>query len=179
MSVSQALAEIKLVRNRIQQAITTINLIALKRSPTTDTHQYMLQASASYQNYQDLVERYARLNTAIHLHNARTMVELNGRTCTVTEVIERRKVLAFEKDMTRMLENQYGMVETRYDAHLQAGLIRSKSPDVNIQYNQIHMEVMDPLNIRNLIANRQNQIEEFETQTEWLLQESNSTSKLL
>ncbi len=62
ISITQALAELKLLRKRLDSALNDANFIILKtKKSLIDADKFGVQARASLQSYTDLLERYNKI----------------------------------------------------------------------------------------------------------------------
>ena len=98
ISVSQALAELKLLRKRIQNATKdSVFTVVKKKRDLLDAAKFSVEAMASYQSYKDLLARYNAIKAAIVLSNAATKVSIAGIEYTVADAVERKKTIEMEK----------------------------------------------------------------------------------
>lgn len=197
ISVSQALAELKLLRKRVENAIKQSNLIVLKKKrDLLDVGRFSTEAAASYQSYKDLLARYNAIKAAIVQSNASTSVSIAGITYTVADAVERKKTISLEKDMLRRMQHQFEMVNNDYVTHANAENVRverliqtelGKDAKTNVEVitqlsetflAQNKAEIVDPLNLAKEIAALNKSIEEFETKVDWVLSESNGKTTI-
>jgi hypothetical protein len=192
ISVTQALAEIKLTRSRMENALDQTVFIKLKKKrDMMDVARFSKEAVSSFQSYTDLVKRYNTLKSAIVQSNAVTTVRIAGNVYTVADAVERKRTVEFDKQLLTVLRTQYDKVKTEYDQHMiteQARVERlvttelSKDNKTNVDVvNQLtetflaqnRAEIVDPLGLADQIRDLKRSIEEFETQVDWVLSESN------
>ena len=84
ISITQALAEIKLLRKRIDNAIDSGEYIAMKtKKMMFDSDKFIANAKSSFQSFQDLLTRYNKIKAAIVISNATTSVTILSSTATV------------------------------------------------------------------------------------------------
>ena len=197
ISVSQALAELKLLRKRIQNTINQSSLIVLKKKrDLLDVGRFTTEAQASYQSYRDLLARYNAIKAAIVLSNASTKVIIAGTEYTVADAVERKKTIALEKDMLKKMQHQYEMVNHEHTSHVNAENVRverliqtelGKDSKTNVEVitqlsetflAQNKAEIVDPLNLAKEIATLNKAIEDFETKVDWVLSESNGRTTI-
>ena len=197
ISVSQALAELKLLRKRIENAIRQSNLIVLKKKrDLLDVGRFSTEAAASYQSYKDLLARYNTIKAAIVQSNASTSVSIAGVTYTVADAVERKKTITLEKDMLSRMQHQFEMVNQEYTNHANAENVRverliqtelGKDAKTNVEVitqlsetflAQNKAEIVDPLNLVKEIASLNKAIEDFETTVDWVLSESNGKTTI-
>jgi hypothetical protein len=192
MSVTQALAEIKLVRNRLESALEHTNLIVLKKKrDLIDPAAFSLNAMASYQSVLDLLERYNLLKSRVVQSNATTLVTIAGKTYSVADAVERKRSIDYEKTLLLKMKQQLERVRKEFTDHSameQARVERlvmtelGKESKTNVEVvsqltetflAQNRAEIVDPLGLAEQIKKLEKHIEDFETQVDWVLSESN------
>jgi|LauGreDrversion4_2_1035121.scaffolds.fasta_scaffold400610_1 hypothetical protein len=192
MSVTQALAEIKLMRSRMENALDGTTFIKLKKKrDLVDATRFGKEATGAFQSYIDLLKRYTALKSAVVHSNAITLVQIAAVQYTVAEAVERKRTLNFDKDLLSQLQTQYDKVQSEYNSHMvseQARVERllttelSKDNKTNVEVinqltetflSQNRAEILDPLQLSERIAAIKKDIEDFETQVDWVLSESN------
>lgn len=192
ISVTQALAEIKLLRNRIEAVLEDASFTCLKTKKTLlDADRFAVQARASYQSFTDLVARYNKLKSAIVISNATTRVTVAGKEYTVAEAVERKRSIKFEESLLRKLKQQYLDVQQKYKDHTATEQMRvdrllsnelgkdsKTSVDVVKALTETFLaenkaEILDPLKLSSRIQELTEEIENFETTVDWVLSESN------
>ena len=197
ISISQALAELKLLRKRIQNTIQQSTLIVLKKKrDLLDVPRFTVEAQASYQSYKDLLARYNTIKAAIVQSNARTTVNIADVTYTVADAVERKKTIVLEKDMLTRMQHQYEMVQQEYRNHVTSENTRverliqtelGKDSKTNVEViaqlsetflAQNKAEIVDPLGLAKEIAALNKSIEDFETKVDWVLSESNGKTTI-
>lgn len=197
LSVTQALAELKLLRRRIDNALEDATFICLKKKrDLLDVVRFSTDATASYQSYQDLVSRYNKMKAAIVQSNAITRVTIGDQTYTVADAVERKRSLQMEKTFLTTLQNQYQEVQeamkthqaleqTRVERLLQVELGKDSKTSVETIQSLTDMflaqnkaEIVDPLHLADKISALHRSIEEFETKVDWTLSESNGRTMI-
>lgn len=192
ISITQALAELKLVRNRLEHKLQDANFCTIKtKNNTVDPEQFSKNAKAAYQSYNDLVERYNKLKSAIVISNATAKVEIAGKTYTVAEAVERKRSIKFEKDLLNRMQCQWMGTESMYEMHkkqeqeridklLSIELGKDNKTSIEVVKNLTETllesnkaEFIDPLDVRDKISKLKKSVEDFETNVDWVLSESN------
>jgi ribosomal protein S13 len=121
MSITQALAELKLLRKRIDHVLDDARFITLKtKTRQLDVEGFNKTARASYQSFQDLLNRYNRIKAAIVVSNATALVAVAGKTYTVAEAVERKRSIETEKRCLYLMREQFTEVKDQYEAHQKA-----------------------------------------------------------
>jgi hypothetical protein len=197
ISITQALAEIKLLNNRIQKIIDDDEnkyvVMKTKRS-LLDTEKFATQARASIQSFHDLLHRYNAIKAAIVASNAVTKVSIAGKTYTVAEAVERKRSIKMEKALLEKLKAQHLAIQQEFKRHnefetmrvdrlIQSELSKDSRTNVDIIKSLTETflednkaEIIDPLNLSAKIATMEKEIEDFETTVDWVLSESNGRS---
>lgn len=197
MSVTQALAELKLLRKRFERVLSDAEFITLKtKTKQLDTEAFKRSAVGSYQSFKDLLSRYNRIKAAIVVSNATARVTVAGREYSIAEAVERKRAIDTEKDCLRLMQRQYKDVMERYEAHQKAqqerldrlvmqelGKDNKTSIEVVTQLTATFMEsnkaeVIDPLKLEEKIREIQKDLEDFETNVDWALSESNGCTMI-
>jgi len=197
ISVSQALAELKLLRKRIQNATKdSVFTVVKKKRDLLDVAKFSVEASASYQSYKDLLTRYNSIKAAIVFSNATTTVSIAGIEYTVADAVERKKTIEMEKEMLKTMKHQFEMTKMEYDRHVASENTRverliqtelGKESKTNVEVitqlsetflAQNKAEIVDPLNLAKEIATLNKAIEDFETKVDWVLSESNGKTTI-
>jgi hypothetical protein len=197
LSVTQALAELKLLRRRIDNALEDATFICLKKKrDLLDVARFSADATASYQSYQDLVSRYNKMKAAIVQSNAITRVTIGDQTYTVADAVERKRSIQMEKSFLATLQSQYEEVQEAMKAHqaqeqarverlLQVELGKDSKTSVETIQSLTDMflaqnkaEIVDPLHLADKISALHRSIEEFETKVDWTLSESNGRTTI-
>jgi hypothetical protein len=86
ISITRALAELKLLDSRITKKISECEFVfftSKKYKSTMNSDALVSGSKASYQSVMDLIERRKNLKSAIIISNALTKVKLNGEEMTV------------------------------------------------------------------------------------------------
>jgi len=192
ISITQALSELKLLRKRIDTVTSSAVFTTVKRaSDLTDATRFSTQATASYQSFTDLMRRYNSLKSAIVVSNATTKVTIGGVEYTVADAVERKRSIDMEHMLLSTMKSQYTATKNEYERHQQAEQQRvdrllttelAKDAKTNVEVvqqltatflAQNKAVILDPLSIADKIAEMTRSIEDFETQVDYCLSESN------
>jgi len=162
-----------------------------KANDLLDTSKFATQATASYQSFTDLMTRYNGIKSAIVLSNAITKVTIGGTEYTVADAVERKRSVEMEKQMLAVMKAQYTATNSEYERHQQAEQQRverllttelAKDAKTNVEVvqqltttflAQNKATILDPLNLSDKIETLSKAIEDFETQVDYTLSESN------
>lgn len=197
MSITQALAELKLLRKRFECVLVDAEFVTLKtKTKQLDTEAFKRSAIGSYQSFKDLLNRYNRIKAAIVVSNATARVTIAGREYSIAEAVERKRSIETEKECLRLMQRQHKDVMERYEAHQKAqqdrldrlvmqelGKDNKTSIEIVTQLTATFMEsnkaeVVDPLKLEEKIREIQKDLEDFETNVDWALSESNGRTMI-
>lgn len=204
MSITRGLAELKLLSSRIERSIIDSSFIvankksAKKVNNVYTTAEFINNAKSTYQSITDLIERRKEIKSAIVDANAKTMVTISGKTMTVAEAIERKDSIKFEKLLLENMIKQYNssvvlanrqneMVQTKLDELLLVTFgkeNKQKTSDSEIAMisnpylEQNEWELINPLSLHEKIESMKKSIEDFETEVDFILSESNTITKI-
>jgi hypothetical protein len=191
MSITQALVELKLLRSRIFAAEEEKFIMLKTKKDKADVEQFSRDARATEQSFRDLLARYASIKSAIVASNATATVNIAGRDYIVAEAVERKRMASWESDFIKTLKEQYKnvmdahrqhekLLEERLDKLLMQELGKDNKTSVDVvtsltsafQANN-KAEVIDPLNLAKYIREHEKELEDFLTNVDWVLSQSN------
>jgi hypothetical protein len=192
MSITQALAELKLLDKRIQKALDSVTWADVKtKSHPVDTEKFGRNVQAEYQSFLALVQRRDRMKRAVVSANAATQVKIGKWEGTVAEAIEYKTSIRYKKqllDTMRMqlltAKAQFTSQQESVDARLEKLLHSELGKDVKTSPETItaltnsfrennKVELVDPLDLSARTNELEEEIEAFETNVDWVLSETN------
>lgn len=201
MSITRALAELKLLDKKIEKAtqkgffVTT----AVGKKPVKgykSVQEFEEAAKSQYQSVLALVKRRQSIKSAIVQSNATTPVTISGLNTTVAEAIERKTSITYEQELLRKLnldyhqandraENHNALVKNDLDKMLQSHFgkdAKVKDDDITL-ISKPYLEaneakVIDPIGARTEIEKLQDSIDSFLTEVDFVLSESNTITKI-
>lgn len=197
ISVTQALAELKLLEKRITKSLNCIKWSDVSsKNNSIDELQLKKLAESEYQSYTDLLKRRDTIKRAVVLSNATTNVTVGNWSGSVAEAIEQKSNIEFKKKLLGSMKNSLLQsleiykrkekeLETRLDKLLQSELGKDiKTNPETIQAlttsfketNKITHH--DPLELNIKIKQLEQEIEDFETNINWKLSESNGKTTI-
>lgn len=198
MSIHRALAELKNYNKRINSAIFQNFIVANKKSNKKisgiDIDDFKNLIQSNFDTAKALIENKKKLKSAIVLSNANTTVEIAGITYTIAEAIERKNLLIHEKEFINSLKDQYSravsLVNNKNDNLPDAlerylSTILGEKDKRNVEDIELHTkafyareeyELIDPMNIKEYIDKLEKDINDFETNVDYILSESNATT---
>jgi molybdopterin synthase catalytic subunit len=199
LSVHRALAEIKLLNKRIESgcnvdflAANTMSNVTIKGKSLED---YKKLITGNYDSVTTLIENRKRIKSALVISNATTKVKIGDQEFFVAEAIERKNAIDLEKLLLSNLKQQYNVCNktvndnaTRLPEMLEKYLSVVLGTDKNTRdpesvkahtkdfEKRNKMELIDPLNIATKIEQLEKSIDNFETNVDYVLSESNATT---
>ncbi|MED4531716.1 hypothetical protein ABET51_22235 [Metabacillus fastidiosus] len=201
MSITRALAELKLLDKRIQSTMKTTPFIsfAVGDKPVNGfatTKEFEDKAKSTYQSTLDLIKRRNIIKSAIVLSNATTSVEIAEEKYTVAEAIERKTSIEYEQKLlekmkrefaatTRQVEDINDEVKEQLDRQLEilygreAKLKVDESNELTKSYREKHeAKTVDPLKLRDTYEKLEKRIDEFLTEVDFVLSTSNTLTEI-
>lgn len=192
ISVTQALAELKLLDKRIQKALDYVTWADVKtKGHPVDTEKFSRTVHAEYQSFLALVQRRDAMKRAVVLSNATTHVKVGAWEGTVAEAIEYKTSIHYKKRLLDTMReqlltakaqftSQQESVDTRLEKllHSELGKDVKTSPETitaltNSFRENNKVELVDPLDLAARTRELEEEIESFETNVDWVLSETN------
>ena len=201
ITITRALAELKLLDSRIQKKINEsdfVFFISKKNKSNVNQDTLVSNSKSSVQSITDLIERRKNLKKSIILSNAVTKVKLANEEMTVAEVIERKQLVTYYKlfsakmklnreSVLNQVERQNQLMDTDLQKILEINFgknstSRTNSDDIdNISktYRELNKaEVLDGIGVDVKIKEIEELISRYETESNFVLSESNATTKI-
>ena len=192
MSITQALAELKLLDKRIQKALDYVTWADVKtKAHPVDTEKFAKTVKAEYQSFTDLVKRRDTIKRAVVTANATTRVKVGAWEGTVAEAIEYKVSIAYKKQLLNVMRLQLHKAKQKYEEqqesvdgrlekllHSELGKDVKTSPETitaltNSFRENNRVEMVDPLDLIAKASELEEEIETFETNVDWVLSETN------
>ena len=192
MSITQALAELKLLDKRIQKSLDHVEWAQVKtKSNPLDTEKFTRTARAELQSFLDLVKRRDAIKRAVVTSNATTRVRVGTWEGTVAEAIEYKTSIFYKNRLLDTMRNQlltakdlYKQQQEAVDARLEKLLHSELGKDVKTSPETItaltntfrennKVELVDPLDLVTRTRELEEEIESFQTNVDWVLSETN------
>lgn len=199
ISITRALAELKLLDSRINRAIDEIKFavcVTKKTNLNINKNDFTAQTTAAYQSINDLINRREKMKAAIMNSNAVTRVKIGAKEMTVSEAIEMKHTIEYKEDILEKLREQRLAVTKEYEAHknkvkqaIDANITQICSRDVkpdpatvqdltDMMWKNDPVEVFDPIGMDNLVTSLTAEIEDFKLNVDFALSESNSLTQI-
>ena len=192
MSITQALAELKLLDKRVQKSLDHVEWATVKtKSNPIDSEKFTRTARAEFQSFTDLVKRYDTIKRAVVLSNATTRVRVGTWEGTVAEAIEYKRSIFYKRRLLDVMKNQlftakelYKTQQEAVDARLEKLLHSELGKDVKTSPETItaltnsfrennKVDLVDPLDLAGRSRELEEEVESFETNVDWVLSETN------
>lgn len=192
ISVTQALAELKLLDKRIRAALRDVEWIAVStKTRPVDGERLRKAAAATEQSYLDLIKRRDLLKQAIVQSNATTHVKIGAWTATVAEAIERKSSIQYKIELLESMRTAFLRASEEHKREQDAALSRldrllssELGKDVRTNPETIasltstfkennRVDLVDPLYLADHIKRLEEEIDTFTTNVDWVLSESN------
>jgi hypothetical protein len=196
MSVHRGLSELKLYNNKIITLNSGSFVVANKQSNKTIGGRSVEDVNnlikGNFDSMVALIENRKRIKDAIVKSNAVTNVTVAGKVMTVAEAIERKASVEFERNFLRVLQNQFAQqnniveqqnsqLQTKLESFLQSTLGEKRDintvKDLTKTFEDNNKFVLiDPNHIQDYIQKLEKNIDEFASQVDYTLSESNATT---
>ncbi|WP_369355352.1 hypothetical protein [Lysinibacillus capsici] len=199
LSIHRALTELKMLTLRIEAATNEVSAAVANRKSNrkingVDIPEYEKQMQASYDKVVGLISYRNKIKALVVQSNANTKVLVGKEEMTVAEAIERKQSIQYEKNLLEVIQHQHRLAintvakeNDALPAKLETYLINilgnkdKQSPEEVKLHTETFMkrnefEIIDPLNIKQQIEKLSNRIEEFESEVDAVLSESNATT---
>lgn len=200
ISVTRALAECKVLNDRIERATRQSVFVTVTVGGKTTNGQPVQEAIqnmvANLQQVKDLIARRQKVKSAIIVSNSQTSVVVNGVTMTVAEAIERKGSIDKERALLSVLQQQLGQaravternnvqMQGRIDTMLQAAVGKERKASeeelaaISKPYTASNITApLDPNGLEALINKMDEEINGFLFEVDFSLSESNSKTMI-
>lgn len=204
MTVQRALNELKIIDERLSKRLAEFVVIGTKKvseARVVETRESIVEfenrAKGVLDSVDGLLKRQQELKHAIMTSNATTMIEVAGKTYSVMTAIDRKRTIENEKLVVRHMRDALARAEykvnqenDKMESYIQrqtnamaGGDLSSKKDDYIIAFEKSYREqnswdLVDPLKIRDLIEQREQEISMFELEIDTALTVSNAITKI-
>ena len=199
MTITRALAELKLLDKKINKNIKETKFIAtaVGNKPVVNyksNADFISQAQAGYQSILDLIAQRDKIKSSIVDSNAKTIVEISGKSMTVATAIEKKSSIEYNQFLLAQLKNQLASanntvesnndkMQDKLDKILEAsfgkdGKVKDNDMDaITKPYKeQNETKLIDGINIQDKIDKLYEEVNGFITEVDFVLSTSNSTT---
>jgi hypothetical protein len=161
-----------------------------------DAEKFAKIARAEYQSFSDLVKRRDTIKRAVVKTNASTRVKVGTWEGTVAEAIEYKMSIFYKKQLLDVMRAQLLTAKAKFqeqqeavDSRLEKLLHSELGKDVKTSPETItaltnsfrennKVELVDPLDLSTRALALEEDIEEFETNVDWVLSETNGKTMI-
>lgn len=203
ISITRALAELKLLNDRIMKQTERLTLVDAyqRRSPRLLNSQktqadFEKDAISDLSSITDLIARRRKIKEAIILSNAERKILIKGVEYTVAAAIDRKNAIEFEEalrdkikrnvaEVRRAVETARPQLESQVNKMLETNLGTEKKIDASLYdtiakpfIEQNELVMFDPAKAEALSIQMEKDIEDFLTEVDFALSESNSTTEI-
>ena len=203
MSVVRALRELKLLNDRIHKEVMSIKYAdtyqnRLDRTLLTNLtkEEYTRKVKSVFQSVNDLIAYRNNLKKAILMSNSQTFINIADEHLSITEAIERKNSIAYEKLLLNKLKEDFTVCtktieehQAKLDAQIEQHMATNYGADKEVHkddYEKIakplmdalKLNMLDPLNLKNEIEKREKKIDAFESDIDIVLSESNAKTMI-
>ena len=208
MTVHKALAELKIIDDRINKAITSGTYVVANKHSNQKIHgmtidEFKTQMQADYKKVSDLIARRNAIKRAVVASNAVTKVKVGDTEYTVAEAIEMKNHgMEFKDYFMRAISTQY--VRAKNELDLNSGdplekraeqyvlsVIQAQPKDSKMAVDSDAMknlraqyikdnqyDIIDPIGVKNVIDGLDTEVSEFLTEVDAALSVSNAITVL-
>jgi hypothetical protein len=201
MSIHRSLAQLKLLESRIHTAMKTDFTALYKKdkapSGFSTIEEFEKNAVSKLDSVESLIERRNQIRSAIVASNANTDITVGTKTYKVAEAINRKTDIKYEIDFLSILKNQYGSVTKNHERILEQtqrdaddhiikiyGNKTSKDQESEMEttrknfLERTELKISDPIKIREKIDVLEKEIQEFISEVDSALSESNARTTI-
>lgn len=207
MSVTRALAELKKVDDRIQREVQNGQFIGIAvgqkdlmqpKGLYRSMQEMENKIRSSFQTVEGLIDRRAKLKSAIVMSNANTNVTIGGRSMTVAEAIEFKTSIAQQVVFANTLRNQYvnanraveennKLLDATIEKNLATIYGNDKGKVDTAQYEAIaapqkknkEASVYDPMGLVSKLEALEATVRDVQTELDFILSESNARTEIV
>lgn len=201
-SICRAMTEIKTLKKRLEKKTNELNPIAVKHGsklkypdPSYKEEDFAAKAKEENQSVEDIFKRLVDMKKKIDASNATTLVKIGkAGEMTVQQALVEKGLLPYKHSLLNKYkaalqqarryfeqaekENQTRIESIVHDKNTSGAAFKSDeekaiADNINSLYK---VEFVDPLDLAKKIETLQEEIEDFETNVDFALSESNSTT---
>lgn len=200
MSITRALAELKLLDKRItdtmQYAFIGVQQGTKKIQDQFERPVFEESVKSLHASVTSLIERRSAIKSAIVQSNSAVKVKIGGKDMTVAEAIERKTAIKYDQALLaayraqlanclRAVETGNEKVKQRLDTLLQQNFGKdAKASDADVEaiskpfMAQNELKLVDPLGLQTKAEELGKSIDEFLSEVDYVLSESNTITKI-
>lgn len=199
MSIARGLKELKLLDKRINNAMSGTKVVAVRigEKPVSgykDDEEFTLLASSKLDSITSLIKRRDAIKGAVVVANALTDVKVGNEVMKIAMAIEKKDSIIHKKNLLQLLRTQYLQTLTDFqrkedsfkanlDKHLETLYGKEGKGNANkealkpfLDLNEPHF--VDPLGLKKIIDDLQDEIDVFEAEVDLSLSEINVKTEI-
>lgn len=199
-TITRALVELKKINKEVEQLTPQMKIFIAtgdaRKVPNTTFEQAQKDTQAQYDAVYSRIERFSKIQNAIHESNAKTVVTVGGKSMTVLEAINLKKAVGFKQDLLNRLTalrvnalRQKDMLDEKLDsevtamAQMMAGSGNTprdehfKTVRENLEKAK-KVEIVSLSEINARIEQLQKEVNDIESELDFILSESNAVTKI-
>lgn len=197
LTITRALTELKTLKARLNKEITNMmspvnvkysgKLIELSHIKESD---WVEKVKAEQQSIEDLQKRIFKIKTEIDKANETTKVKIGGKEMTIAEaLVYKAVIIPFKEDILRKYKMSMASAKNGYEARLRDNDLKverltsdkdkdkSSPEEIKKSIDAIYpVEFLDPIKLDLKIKELEREIEDFNSEVDFVLSESNSTT---
>ena len=203
MTVHRALAELKVIDDRIEKQINSVNYVYANKHSNpkiggNSIAEVKNQIKRDYDKVTSLINRKLALKKAIELSNSITKVNINGNEYTVVEAISlKNNGIETKVDLLNKLRNNYQLVQNTIDKNnsdvneksenyviaMYGGKDTKTDPEIIRKakedfINSNSYDIVDAISIKKVIDDLTDEIDSFKSEVDAVLSESNAITEV-
>jgi len=204
ITITQALSRVKVLEKRHEKLLRELRLVAVRhgsklRSPNSSYKEedFVDTAKSMMQSISDTYNNILFIKNAIAVSNANTKVRIAGEEMTVQEAILRKQYLNLRKDQIRRFKELLTRARQEFDEALEENsekienLLKGDTSDPKSKdqvtrrketedyINSTRQVVLvDPCDLQGTLPTLEKDFEDFESNVDYALSESNSITKI-
>lgn len=200
-TITRALAELKVLRQRHEGKVSELKAIAVKhgnklRSPYSSYREedFKAQSVSSVQSIEDLQKRIIEIKNAIDASNFTTKVIIGDKEMTVLEALNMKNNIGLKKAYLSALKRQMVNARNEFDRALNDNKLRiekiiqdqtaaSSVKDPELEKKTVEsieslykVEFVNVIDLEKKIESLEKEISDFENNVDYALSEANSTT---
>lgn len=204
LTIHEALAELKVIGNRINKEINSVKFVTTNKHSNTkidgkSINEYSNNVKSQYQRITDLIKRRTAIKRAVVLSNATTKVTINDMEMTVAEAIEyKNSGIEYKVNLLDSLTANYNVsiskmkssngenLEERANDYIQK-LYGNKDGSIDnaviesAKKNYIEsntLDLVDPIGAEKIISELNDEIDSFTSKVDAALSISNAITTI-
>lgn len=205
MTVQRALNELNTLENRIDKRLSDFRIVGTRKNSeakVSETREsvtdFSVRAVATLESVDALLKRQRELKQAIMTSNAQTMIEVAGVTYSVMTAIDRKRTIENEKEVLASMKSALRTAEAKVSREndkvedyiqrqvlvMAGGDLANKKDEFITSFEKSYRDknswdLVDPLQLRDLIEKREQEILDFELEIDTALTVSNAITKIV